>query len=123
MPRKKRLLQMQLLARLIMADVEIYTNKGCPSCVSAKQYLDRKKVKYQEIKLGRSRKTDLEFSLKTNNSKTVPQIFISGKLIGGYDDLIDYDRAGELDWRLGLAPRPKVGIFQTIIRYLRGQRY
>ena len=46
-----------------------------------------------------------------------------GKLIGGYDDLIDYDRAGELDWRLGLAPRPKVGIFQTIIRYLRGQRY
>lgn len=123
MPRKKRLLQMQLLARLIMADVEIYTNKGCPSCVSAKQYLDRKKVNYKEIKLGRSKKIDLEFSIKTNNSKTVPKIFISGELIGGYDDLIDYDKAGELDWRLGLTQRPKVGIFQTIIRYLRGQKY
>ena len=52
-----------------MAEVEIYTNKGCPACVSAKSYFDRKGVAYIEKKLGKSRKTDAEFSLRTKGAK------------------------------------------------------
>ena len=39
-----------------MAEVEIYTNKGCPACVNVKQYLDRKGIEYIEKKLGKSKK-------------------------------------------------------------------
>ena len=72
-----------------MPKVEIYTNRGCPSCVNAKQYLDRKGVQYEEKKLGKSKSTDIEFKLRSRGAKTVPQIFIDDDLIGGYTDLID----------------------------------
>lgn len=106
-----------------MAEVEIYTNKGCPACVSAKSYFDRKGVAYIEKKLGKSRKTDLEFSLRTKGAKKIPQIFINNEWIGGFEDLIRFDKAGELDWRLGLNPRPRIGLFKSLIRFMKGERY
>lgn len=109
--------------RYIMVEVEIFTNKGCPSCVNAKQYFDTKGVQYTEKRLGKSRKTDLEFSVRTNGAKKIPQIFINGEWIGGYDDVIKFDRAGELDWRLGLAEKPDLGLFRKIIRFLKGEKY
>ena len=114
---------MLLIRQGSMAEVEIYTNKGCSACVKAKQYLDHKKVNYSEIKLGKSSKNDMEFAIRTNNAKSVPQIFNSGELIGGFDDLVNFDLAGELDWRLGLGKKPKIGIMKSVIRYLKGQRY
>ena len=53
----------------IMVDIEVYTNKGCPACVSVKHYLDRKGVDYVEKKLGKSKKIDIEFAVRTKNSK------------------------------------------------------
>jgi len=106
-----------------MVDIEVYTNKGCPACVSVKHYLDRKGVDYAEKKLGKSKKIDLEFAVRTKNSKKIPQVFIDGEWIGGFDDVVRYDRAGELDWRLGLADRPKTGFIQKIIRFLKGEKY
>jgi len=44
-----------------MAEVEVYTNKGCPACVSAKHFLDRKGVEYTEKRLGKSKKPILNF--------------------------------------------------------------
>lgn len=114
---------MLLIRQGSMAEVVVYTNKGCSACVKAKQYLDRKKVDYCEIKLGKSSKNDLEFAIRTNNAKNVPQIFISGELIGGFEDLVNFDLAGELDWRLGLEQKPKIGMVKSVIRYLKGQRY
>ena len=108
---------------MYMVDVEIYTNKGCPACVNVKQYLDRKGIEYIEKRLGRSRKTDLEFSLRTRNIKKIPQVFIDGEWIGGFDDILRYDKAGELDWRLGLSNRPKVSFGAKIIRFLKGEKY
>ncbi len=106
-----------------MAEVEVYTNKGCPACVSAKHFLDRKGVEYTEKRLGKSKKTDIEFSLRTKNVKKIPQIFINDEWIGGFDDLVRYDKAGELDWRLGLSSRPNIGIIKTILRFLKGEKY
>tara|TARA_B100001079_G_scaffold266869_1_gene274717 strand:- start:1123 stop:1443 length:321 start_codon:yes stop_codon:yes gene_type:complete len=106
-----------------MVEVEVYTNRGCSACVNVKQYLDRKGIEYVEKKLGKSRKTDLEFSIRTKNAKKIPQVFINGEWIGGFDDVVRYDRAGELDWRLGLSAKPKVGAGAKIIRFLKGEKY
>ena len=106
-----------------MAEVEVYTNKGCPACVNVKQYLDRKGVNYTEIQLGKSKKVDIEFSLRTRGAKQIPQVFIDGEWIGGFDDVVRYDRAGELDWRLGLEEKPNPGILKKFTRYLKGEKY
>jgi glutaredoxin 3 len=106
-----------------MAKVEVYTNKGCPACVNAKRLFDRKGVPYDEKKLGSSARTDREFQIRTKGSKSVPQIFIDGQWLGGFDDVLAYDQAGELDWRLGLEDRPKVGLMVRFARIMRGQRF
>ena len=106
-----------------MAEVEVYTNKGCPSCVSVKQYLDRKGVNYTEKQLGKSEKVDVEVSVRTRGAKKIPQVFINGEWIGGFDDVVRYDQAGELDWRLGLGEKPSLGILAKITRYLKGEKY
>jgi glutaredoxin 3 len=123
MPRKNSAIQMELMQRSCMADVEIYTNKGCPACVGAKHYLDSKGVSYAEKKLGKSKKIDSEFSIRTRGAKKIPQIFINDEWIGGFDELMSYDKAGELDWRLGLEDRPQVGILKTLLRFMKGEKY
>lgn len=123
MPRKNSAIQMELIQRSGVADVEIYTNRGCPACVGAKHYLDRKGVNYTERKLGKSKKIDSEFSIRTRGAKKIPQIFINNEWIGGYDDLMSYDKAGELNWRLGLEQKPKVGLIKTLIRFMKGAKY
>ena len=106
-----------------MVSIEIYTNRGCPACVNAKRLFDNKGVAYEEKKLGSSARMDREFLMRTKGSKSVPQIFIDGTWIGGFDDLVRYDKAGELDWRLGLSARKNVGFTKGIIRFLKGEKY
>jgi len=106
-----------------MAKVELYTNRGCGACVNAKRLLDSKNVSYQEIKLGSSRRVDMEFRRRTNGSKTIPQIFINNEWIGGFEELLKYEQADELDWRLGLSERPHVSFFTRLFRRLTGKIY
>ena len=106
-----------------MAKVELYTNKGCGACVNAKRLLDSKGVAYEEIRLGSSRRADSEFRIRTNGSKTIPQIFIDDEWIGGFEELLKFDNANELDWRLGLSERPNVSLFTLIMRRLTGRIY
>ena len=91
--------------------------------MNVKQYLDRKGVNYTEKQLGKSKKVDIEFSLRTRGAKQIPQVFIDGEWIGGFDDVVRYDRAGELDWRLGLEDKPNLGILRKFTRYLKGEKY
>jgi len=108
---------------LIMAKVELYTNRGCGACVNAKRLLDSKKIDYEEKKLGSSRRIDAEFHIRTNGSKTIPQIFIDNEWIGGFEELLKYYRANELDWRLGLSERPQISLFTRFLRILTGKIY
>ncbi len=76
--------------------VVIYTTNACPYCVKAKALFDKKKIPFQEIKIV-SDEIKEEMIQRSGGKKTVPQIFINQKHIGGCDDLYDLDRSKELE--------------------------
>jgi glutaredoxin 3 len=84
-----------------MARVVIYTTSYCPYCFRAKSLLRSKNVAFEEIDVtdDPERRAEME---KRSARYTVPQIFIDGKPIGGYDDARRLDNAGMLDPMLGL---------------------
>jgi glutaredoxin 3 len=79
-----------------MARVIIYTTSYCPYCTSAKALLRSKNVKFDEIDVtgDPERRQEME---RLSRRRTVPQIFIDGCSIGGYDDVRRLDLTGELD--------------------------
>ena len=81
--------------------VEIYSTKYCPYCVRAKILLDSKGVDYTEIRVDRDRDRRQEMETRSRR-KSVPQIFIGDKHIGGFDELARLEIDNELDHILGL---------------------
>jgi len=79
-----------------MANVIMYTKEQCPYCVLAKNLLASKQVAFEEIRVDLDA-TKLEEMLRLSNRRTVPQIFINGESIGGYDDLAALAKSGKLD--------------------------
>lgn len=80
-----------------MATVEIYTKQTCGFCHAAKRLLTAKNVSFAEVELLTNPDRRQDMIDRANGRQTVPQIFIDGKHIGGYDDLAALDRAGKLD--------------------------
>lgn len=85
-----------------MAKIEVFTKFFCPYCSRAKALLDRKGVEYQEIDLTMDRAGFDAMVERAGGARTVPQIFIDGKHIGGSDDMAALDARGGLDPLLGL---------------------
>lgn len=79
-----------------MNKIVIYSSAHCPYCTMAKQLLDRKGVSYDEIRVDLHPEKREEMMQKSQR-RTVPQIFINGKAMGGYTDLVEIDRSGQLD--------------------------
>ena len=86
----------------LMKKVVIYTGPMCNFCSAAKHLLNKKKVSYEEIDIGYDEKKREEMSKKSNGAKTIPQIFIEEKHIGGYVELKALENKGELDSLLGI---------------------
>jgi glutaredoxin 3 len=88
---------------MIMAAAEIllYTSPLCTYCRVAKQILERKGAAYTEIDVYTDPQKLEEMIEKARGRKTVPQIFINGRHIGGADDLRALNDAGHLDVLLG----------------------
>lgn len=86
----------------MMTDVTIYTTQICPYCVRAKALLDSKGVAYDEIDVGGDNALRAEMTQRAGGRRTVPQIFIGGRHVGGCDDLMKIARTGELDRMLRL---------------------
>lgn len=85
-----------------MPDIIVYSTPFCPYCVRAKRLLEEKGVPFTEI--GVMGKPELRREMEARSGGyTVPQIFIDGEPIGGSDELVAFERAGELDRMLGLA--------------------
>ena len=79
-----------------MAKIEIYTQSWCGYCYRAKKLLESKGADFTEIDLGVEDRTQ-EMIQRANGRRSVPQIFIDGKHIGGSDDLYALEAAGKLD--------------------------
>tara|TARA_Y100001970_G_C14259923_1_gene879519 strand:- start:16493 stop:16753 length:261 start_codon:yes stop_codon:yes gene_type:complete len=84
-----------------MQKVEIYTSVLCGYCSRAKNFLDQKGVIYEEFDIT-SNDTLRKEMIKRSNTHIVPQIFLNGQNIGGYDDLMMLEQEGVLDSKLGL---------------------
>ncbi len=79
-----------------MKPVKIYTTPTCPYCARAKRLLHRKNVPYEEIDVSWNDEARMDLARRTGR-RTVPQIFIGDRHVGGSDDLQALDEAGELD--------------------------
>lgn len=86
-----------------MSEVIMYTTAVCPYCVAAKNFLKSRGSGYTEVRVDTdpvARAAMMEQSRRTS----VPQIFINGTHVGGYDELVALDRAGGLKPLLETAP-------------------
>ena len=79
-----------------MADVTIYTTSYCPYCTRAKALLTKKQAAFNEIDVS-SDQAKRDWLVEATGQRTVPQIFINGKSVGGSDDIYALDRQGRLD--------------------------
>ncbi|MCP1728104.1 glutaredoxin 3 [Natronospira proteinivora] len=82
--------------------VVMYSKRSCPFCVRAKALMEAKGVAFEEIDILVAPERRQEMIEKADGRRTVPQIFIQGEGIGGYDELAALERVGELNKRLGL---------------------
>lgn len=80
-----------------MAKVEMYYWTTCPFCVRAQALLDSKGVEYTGYDITGDEVARAKMVERTGGPKSVPQIFINDKLIGGCDDIHALDAKGELD--------------------------
>jgi glutaredoxin 3 len=80
-----------------MPVIEIYTKPLCPFCIRAKRLFKQKGVDFAEIDIWLSAARKTEMLERAEGRRTVPQIFIDGRGIGGCDDLMALDAAGGLD--------------------------
>ncbi len=87
-----------------MAQVEIYATMFCGFCYRAKRLLEAKGIAYDEIDVTMSPGRRREMMERTGGQRSVPQIFIDGRHIGGSDELIALEAAGGLDPLSGGTP-------------------
>ncbi|MBL8642729.1 MAG: glutaredoxin 3 [Rhodospirillaceae bacterium] len=80
-----------------MATVEIYTSPFCGYCHRAKALLTRKGVAFTEFDVMSDANKRKEMTERSNGGRTVPQIFINGRHVGGSDDIHALDAQGQLD--------------------------
>ena len=80
-----------------MNKVKVYSTGTCPICVKAKAFLDKRGIGYDEVRIDLDRTAMREFTVVTNGARTVPQIIIDGKAIGGFDELTELHMDGDLD--------------------------
>ena len=79
-----------------MPTIQMYTTRWCGYCVRAKALLDARGLEYEEVMLDDD-PTFRRRLLELTGGWTVPQIVVDGRPIGGYTELWQLDRSGELE--------------------------
>ena len=83
------------------ASVTMYSTGWCGYCARARALFERKGVAIHEIDVDSAPNARTEMIERSGGRRTVPQIFIGDRHVGGADDLDELDRRGELDPLLG----------------------
>lgn len=84
--------------------VIMYSTAWCGYCQRARNLFERKGVAVQELKIDEDPAARDAMLAKSGGRRTVPQIFIGDRHVGGYDEVAALERAGELDKLLGKSP-------------------
>jgi glutaredoxin 3 len=78
-----------------MAEVRLYVTRFCGYCVAAKRLLGARKVAFEEVDVTGDAAMRA-WLVKATGRRTVPQVFVGGNPIGGYEELAALERSGEL---------------------------
>lgn len=79
------------------AAVEIYSTAVCPYCDRAKSLLDNRGVAWVERRIDQDPQLHQQMLERSGGRRTVPQIFIHGTHVGGFDELAEAQHSGRLD--------------------------
>ena len=77
--------------------VLMYCTDACPFCQAAERLLVEKGAAIEKVRVDLQPELRAEMTKKAGGRRTVPQIWIAGRPVGGCDDLYELDRKGELD--------------------------
>ncbi len=80
-----------------MTRIRLYTTPFCGYCRAAKRLLSEKALDFEEIDVSSDAEKRAEMIQRAGGLRTVPQIFIHERHVGGYDELAALERAGRLD--------------------------
>jgi glutaredoxin 3 len=84
------------------AEVTVYTTRVCSYCVAAKRLLAARNIAYKEVDVSTD-DAKRAWLVEATGRRTVPQIFIAGQPVGGFDELNALDKSGELAKKLAVA--------------------
>jgi len=79
-----------------MPKIELFSSGMCGYCVAAKNLLVSRGLPFEEIRVDRDPALRMEMAQRARGHRSVPQIFIDGRHVGGYDELLALSRAGGL---------------------------
>ena len=90
------------------AKVDVYTSRFSPECMKVKALLDHKEVTYNEFFVDRDEQSRTVMLKRSGGRSNVPQIFINGRPVGGFEELLSLEDGGQLDLLLSQSPpRPR----------------
>lgn len=78
------------------AKVEVYSTTYCPFCRAAESLLDGKNIPYEAYDVTDDQEKR-QWLVEQTGQRTVPQIFINARSIGGFQELRALEQSGELD--------------------------
>lgn len=82
-------------------DIVIYSTGWCPYCERARALLERKGAAFREVKVDEDPAERATMLARSGGRRSVPQIFIGERHVGGFDELYALEKAGELDALIG----------------------
>ena len=86
---------------VVMSDVLVYTTNACGFCTRVKMLLNARAIEYREINIAGDAEAFVELA-KSSGMLTLPQVFVDGVLIGGYNETAEADQTGRLQELLAI---------------------
>lgn len=78
-----------------MSEVVVYTTNACGFCTRVKMLLAARQIEYREINIAGDPEAFVELANSTG-MMTLPQVFVGGVLVGGYQETAEADASGRL---------------------------
>ena len=80
----------------MMAKIEVYSGDYCPYCMRAKALLQQRELEFVEYNVQQEPEKRVEMAERAPGARSIPQIFINDRHVGGCDELYALDKKGEL---------------------------